>query len=71
MMVDAALLGTGVAYAFEEQVEAHIREGRLMRVLEEWCPYYSGFYLYCSSRRQMPATQRAFVDFVRVSHPIK
>jgi DNA-binding transcriptional LysR family regulator len=71
MMVDAALLGTGVAYAFEEQVEAHIREGRLVRVLEDWCPYYSGFYVYYPSRRQMPATLRAFVDFVRMSHPMK
>lgn len=46
IMVDAALLGAGVAYAYEDQVEAHIREGRLIRVLEDWCPYYTGFYLY-------------------------
>jgi DNA-binding transcriptional LysR family regulator len=71
MMVDAALLGTGLAYAFEEQVEAHIREGRLVRVLEDWCPYYGGFYLYYPSRRQMPAALRAFVDFVRTSNTVK
>jgi DNA-binding transcriptional LysR family regulator len=68
LMVDTALLGVGIAYAFEEQVGAYIREGRLVRVLEDWCPYYGGFYLYYPSRRQMPSALRAFVDFVRMAH---
>lgn len=67
MMVDAALLGAGVAYAFEYQVKALVEEKWLVRVLEDWCPYYGGFYLHCPSRRQMPAALRAFVDFVRTS----
>lgn len=67
MMVDAALLGAGVAYTFEDQVRTHLEQQRLVRVLEDWCPYYSGFYLYYPSRRQMPATLRAFVDFVKAS----
>ncbi|KSV78619.1 hypothetical protein N182_20805 [Sinorhizobium sp. GL2] len=66
MMVDAALLGAGIAFAFEDQVRALIDEGKLVRVLEDWCPYYGGFYLYYPSRRQMPAALRAFVDFARV-----
>ncbi len=65
MMTDAALLGTGLAFTFEDQVKPLLDEGRLVRVLEDWCPYYSGFYLYYPSRRQMPAALRAFVDFVR------
>jgi DNA-binding transcriptional LysR family regulator len=65
MMVEAALLGSGVAYAFENQVRTHIEEGRLVRVLEDWCPDYTGFYLYYPSRRQMPGALRAFVDFVK------
>lgn len=64
-ILQAALSGAGVAYLFEAQVEQHIAEGRLVRVLEEWCPYYPGFHLYYPSRRQMPSTLRAFVDFVR------
>jgi len=66
MMVDAALLGAGIAFAFEDQVRALIDEGKLVRVLEDWCPYYGGFYLYYPSRRQMPVALRAFVDFARV-----
>ncbi|HEV7259634.1 MAG TPA: LysR family transcriptional regulator [Bosea sp. (in: a-proteobacteria)] len=64
-LLQAALAGSGIAYLFESQVEQHIAEGRLVRVLEEWCPYYPGFHLYYPSRRQMPATLRAFIDFVR------
>jgi len=66
LMVEAALDGVGLTYAFEGQVEQHVAAGRLIRVLEDWCPYYSGFYLYYPSRRQLPAALRAFVDFVRM-----
>jgi DNA-binding transcriptional LysR family regulator len=65
MMVRAALDGAGLAFAFEGQVAEHIAAGRLVRVLEDWCPYYSGFYLYYPSRRQVPAPLRAFIDFVK------
>jgi DNA-binding transcriptional LysR family regulator len=64
-LLQAALAGTGIAYLFESQVEQALAEGRLVRVLEEWCPYYPGFHLYYPSRRQMPSTLRAFIDFVR------
>jgi DNA-binding transcriptional LysR family regulator len=65
LMVDAALSGIGLAYVFEGQVEALLAEGRLVRVLADWCPYYPGFFLYYPSRRQLPAALRAFVDFAR------
>jgi len=65
LAIRAALDGAGLAFAFEAQVGSLIAEGRLVRVLEDWCPYYSGFYLYYPSRRQLPAALRAFVDFVR------
>jgi DNA-binding transcriptional LysR family regulator len=64
LMVEAAIDGVGLTYAFEGQVEHAIADGRLVRVLEDWCPDYPGFYLYYPSRRQLPAAMRAFVDFV-------
>lgn len=51
-IVEAALAGLGIAYLPEEEFEPHLREGRLERVLEEWCPLFSGYYLYYPSRRQ-------------------
>jgi DNA-binding transcriptional LysR family regulator len=65
LMIEAALQGGGIAFAFESQVSELIASGKLVRVLEDWCPYYSGFYLYYTGRRQVPATLRAFVDFAR------
>ena len=64
LMVDAALDGAGIAFAFESQVQHLIAARKLVRVLEDWCPYYSGFYLYYPGRRRVPAALRAFIDFV-------
>ncbi|HWY23677.1 MAG TPA: LysR substrate-binding domain-containing protein, partial [Nevskia sp.] len=68
LMLDAALDGVGLAYAFESNVEALIAKRRLVRVLDDWCPYFPGFFLYYPNRRQHPAAFRAFVDFVRARH---
>ncbi|HWT98824.1 MAG TPA: LysR family transcriptional regulator [Terriglobales bacterium] len=65
LMIDAALAGSGIAYVFEGLVAQHIEAGRLIRVLEDWCPYYPGFFIYYPSRRQVPAALRAFIDFVK------
>jgi len=51
-MLDAALTGFGLAYVPEDTAEAHIAGGRLVRVLSDWCPFYSGYHLYYPSRRQ-------------------
>jgi DNA-binding transcriptional LysR family regulator len=51
-MLDAALDGFGLAYLPEDNVRAHLTDGRLIRVLAEWCPPYPGYHLYYPSRRQ-------------------
>jgi DNA-binding transcriptional LysR family regulator len=67
LAVRAALDGAGVAFAFESQVREFVAQGRLVRVLEDWCPQYAGFHLYYPSRRHLPATLRAFIDFSRTA----
>ncbi|MHA7629950.1 LysR family transcriptional regulator [Corallococcus sp. M7] len=64
-ILEAALAGLGLAYLFESQVQSLVDQGRLVRVLEAWCPPYSGFFLYYPSRRHLPPVLKAFVDFVR------
>ncbi len=59
----AAIDGAGLAFVFEQRVEDDIRQGRLIRVLDEWCAPFDGFYIYYPSRRQMRPALRAFVDF--------
>ena len=61
----AAIDGAGLAFVFEQRVEEHIKAGRLLRVLEDWCAPFDGFYIYYPSRRQMRPALRAFVDFFR------
>ncbi|HTO33645.1 MAG TPA: LysR family transcriptional regulator [Pararhizobium sp.] len=65
MMLQAALDGAGLAYVFESQATELVTDGRLVSVLQDWCPYYPGFFLYYPSRRQLPGPLRAFLDFVR------
>jgi DNA-binding transcriptional LysR family regulator len=65
IMLQAAMDGAGLAYVFESQASRAVAEGRLVSVLEDWCPYYPGFFLYYPSRRQLPGPLRAFLDFVR------
>ncbi|WP_349436679.1 LysR family transcriptional regulator [Pararhizobium sp. A13] len=66
-IITAAIGGAGLTYAFETRVVEHIAAGRLVRVLEDWCPPYPGPYLYYVSRRQMRPALRAFIDFFRYS----
>ncbi|MGE6785410.1 LysR family transcriptional regulator [Ensifer adhaerens] len=48
----ACLAGFGLAFVPEESVLTHIAEGRLIRVLEDWCGPFPGYHLYYPSRRQ-------------------
>jgi DNA-binding transcriptional LysR family regulator len=50
--VDAAVAGLGIALLPEDEVSAPLADGRLLRVLEDWCPPFAGYHLYYPSRRQ-------------------
>jgi DNA-binding transcriptional LysR family regulator len=51
-IVVAALEGLGIAFLPEEEFAPHLEEGRLVRVLHDWCAPFAGYYLYYPSRRQ-------------------
>jgi DNA-binding transcriptional LysR family regulator len=51
-VLTACLDGFGLACVPEDMVLAHVKAGRLIRVLEEWCPPFPGYHLYYPSRRQ-------------------
>jgi DNA-binding transcriptional LysR family regulator len=61
----SALAGQGLAYLFEDQIDNHIRSGRLVPCLEAWCPPFPGYALYYASRKHKPAALSSFVDHVR------
>jgi DNA-binding transcriptional LysR family regulator len=64
-MLNAALAGSGFAYVPEDLAAPHIANGRLKRVLADWCPPYSGYHLYYPSRRQPSAAFSLLVDALR------
>jgi DNA-binding transcriptional LysR family regulator len=51
-MLDAAVAGLGLAYLPEDSVQPYLADGRLIRVLADWCPPYPGYHLYYPSHRQ-------------------
>jgi DNA-binding transcriptional LysR family regulator len=65
LRIQAAIAGCGLAYLPEDQVRAHIAQGRLVRVLADWCPPYAGYHLYYPSRRQATPAFAAVVDALR------
>jgi DNA-binding transcriptional LysR family regulator len=64
-MLHGALAGFGLAYVPEDLAQPHIAKGHLKRVLEDWCPPYSGYHLYYPSRRQPSAAFALMVDALR------
>src|SRR6059036_3677084 len=64
-MLKAALAGFGLAYLPEDLVQADLAKGRLIRVLTDWCPPFSGYHLYYPSRRQPTPAFALLVDALR------
>jgi DNA-binding transcriptional LysR family regulator len=65
LMVRAALDGVGIAFTFEEEVAPLLARKRLVRVLEDWCPPFPGFFVYYPSRRHQPPGLTALVETLR------
>ena len=65
-MIRAALDGVGLAYILEDYVADHIARGELVRVLDDWCPPFDGYFLYYPSRRQQSPALQALVAALRL-----
>ncbi|TPK63658.1 LysR family transcriptional regulator [Mesorhizobium sp. B2-4-19] len=65
LRMNAVLAGLGLAYLPEDQVRAHLADGRLVRVLADWCPPFPGYHLYYPSRRQATPAFSLLVDALR------
>ncbi|MGO6673774.1 LysR family transcriptional regulator [Rhizobium leguminosarum] len=65
LRLNAVLAGMGLAYMPENLVEAYLADGRLVRVLEDWCLPFSGYHLYYPSRRHTSPAFALLVDALR------
>jgi DNA-binding transcriptional LysR family regulator len=64
-MLNAALAGLGLACVPQDLAQPHLDSGRVTRVLEDWCPPYSGYHLYYPSRRQSSPAFAALMEAMR------
>lgn len=64
-MVRAAEQGVGLLHVVGDYVREQLADGRLVPVLDAWCPSFAGFYLYTASRAQMPLKLRVLIDFLQ------
>jgi DNA-binding transcriptional LysR family regulator len=69
LMVAAAADGLGIAYVPEHFARAALADGRLVAVLDDWCPPFPGLCLYYPPNRHVPAPLRAFIDVMRQAAP--
>ena len=65
--VDAALAGLGLSLLPEDELMHHIQAGRLVRVLQDWCPKFAGYHLYYPSKRQPSPAFQLVVKALRFS----
>jgi DNA-binding transcriptional LysR family regulator len=61
----AALDGLGLGYCPEDLVTGDLAAGRLVRLLEDWCPAFPGYHLYYPSRRQHAPAFALLVEALR------
>ena len=65
LRLNAVLAGFGLAYLPEDQVKTEIADGRLIRVLADWCAPFPGYHLYYPSRRQPAPAFALLVEALR------
>jgi DNA-binding transcriptional LysR family regulator len=66
ILIRAAVDGVGLAFISEDYVAPLIANVRLVRVLEDWCQPFPGFFLYYPNRRNQPAALSALIKALRL-----
>jgi DNA-binding transcriptional LysR family regulator len=62
----AAIDGHGIAFMLEDHFSSELADGTLMRVLDDWCEPFDGYYLYYPSRRQQTTAFKLILDALRL-----
>ena len=65
MIIDAATSGLGLACLPDDHLETLVREGKLVKVLEDWSPPFPGYHLYYPSRRLASPAFALLVEALR------
>ena len=62
--------GAGLMYGPEPVLAPYFETGKAVLVLEDWASFGPGFYVYYSSRRQVPTGLRLLIDLIREIRPL-
>ncbi len=65
LLIRAAIDGVGLTWMSEEHAVPHLASGALVRVLEDWCPPFPGFFLYYPRQRQLAPALAALIETLR------
>lgn len=65
MIIDVALSGLGLTCLPDDHLGPLVRAGKLISVLDDWCPPFPGYYLYYPSRRLPSPAFSLLVDALR------
>lgn len=65
LITRTVLAGRGISFQLEDAVRPMIADGRLVRLLEDWCPPFSGYHLYYPSRRHLSPAFRLLIDILK------
>jgi DNA-binding transcriptional LysR family regulator len=64
-ILQGALDGAGLGFLPDELVGEHVRAGRLLSVMEDWCPLWPGLHAYYPSRRHSSRALALVIDAIR------
>ena len=65
LMTECAADGLGIAYVSDRSAGPYLESGRLVGVLDDWCPSIPGLFLYYPGHRHVPPGLRAFIDVLK------
>lgn len=65
LISDAAVRGHGIAFMLEDHFSRQLKEGSLVRVLDDWCEPFDGYHLYYPSRKQPSPAFKLVLDSLR------
>jgi len=70
-MVEGALQGCGLAYAWDRRVVRPHEDGTPIRYLDDWCEPDDGLFLYYPSRKYVSAGLGALMEMLRASLSVR
>ena len=64
LILKSAVDGIGIGYTVESHAAAYLDSGELAVVLDAFSPAFPGWFIYHTSRRQLPVRLKALIDFL-------